>query len=350
MSVLEHPRTKYVRANFLPEIIKRERVVVRFPDGKMLTSCATEEHTDARLHCIFEADPTANKSYMIWLTRQWISHQIKQANDFKKVSEWLTEFEKLKSSGYFKRNTDVSADINRYTVTSLADFLDGLRPKDHLSNNEKDRLKVEKFYKSGSAIRLIDDDTTLVVRVTSHAASCHFGKNTRWCTAAKNDSETFKDYKNRGWLVIILDKPTNKRWQMFIPEFDREVEFMDERDQDVRPDIMYCESFVKFSKWLLDQKQFSFVNFPSECYLAALDYTKPENVALAISAFGLRDKDFISEKLKTAKKISDRAFTIINTYGYGDCVQEKQLSKASKMDWDDRKTSIFVRAGWWTFL
>lgn len=320
MTVLETPRAKYILAHFSQKIAEREigRAVI---DPTWFAVCG-ESVVRERVQTMFYADPTPHKSYVLWIARQWINGEIKQANDFSKIGLWLAEFEKIKASGFFKRTPSAgSADINRFTVTTLADFLEGLRPDQKTSNNEKERLQEEKFYKTRAAVRYIDDETTLIVRVNTHAASCFFGKNTRWCTAARDDSDTFKEYKVSGALIIVLDKPTNRRWQMFVPKYEREVEFLNERDEAVTDmATICCETFTKFAKWTFAEKQFFHADFPNELYLAALDYSDPDDLARAISSFGLKDRDFIKEKLTNIKKVNEGLFDVLVHRGFVSCI------------------------------
>jgi hypothetical protein len=74
-----------------------------------------------------------------------------------------------------------------------------------------------------------DADYRIVIPKT-RAASCHFGVNTQWCTAATGSYNYFDDYNNKGPLYIVLEKKTNTRWQFqfetgsFMDEMDRSID------------------------------------------------------------------------------------------------------------------------------
>ena len=66
-------------------------------------------------------------------------------------------------------------------------------------------------------------------------ASCYFGMNTEWCTAATNSHNYFNSYNKDGRLYIILEKKTNTRWQYHI----QSGSFMDENDSPINVENFY---------------------------------------------------------------------------------------------------------------
>jgi hypothetical protein len=100
-----------------------------------------------------------------------------------------------------------------------------------------------------------------IVKLYSMAASCYFGKNTRWCTTSRDKNDNmFNAYNDDGDIFVILDKANNRRWQFFFCttitpdewsyqneeedahdelEFRKECvdacQFMDEKDSPVPP-------------------------------------------------------------------------------------------------------------------
>ena len=57
---------------------------------------------------------------------------------------------------------------------------------------------------------LLENDKFLLVRPKTHKGSLKYGANTRWCTAAKRDTETFKRYTRNGFLAYLIDKTGTK--------------------------------------------------------------------------------------------------------------------------------------------
>ena len=59
---------------------------------------------------------------------------------------------------------------------------------------------------------IFEDDDWKVYIPTSHKSSCELGKGTNWCTAWSNTSMYYDNYKNKGNLIIFINKedPTEK--------------------------------------------------------------------------------------------------------------------------------------------
>lgn len=178
-------------------------------------------------------DPTPNKEYMRWLCQRYVDGGIRLFEDFSKARQYLERFHEAKRSGYFKRHPEHAqyADIGRFkTVSELGAFvLESLTASALTSNNEKDRARQDELVKSGAATIVYDDDTWRVVIPHTQEASCFFGRNTQWCTAATDSDNYFNSYNRDGPLYIVLNKPSNRRWQL---HFDTQ-QFMDERDEPI---------------------------------------------------------------------------------------------------------------------
>ncbi len=158
---------------------------------------------------IVNLDPTYNQEkdimgqYTKWLLNKKNLPIIKQmkGEDYYKVTEDLRKFDKLKKTKKIKGD---AADINKYDINTLADFMFGFGEDDVVSNTEKEKnikQDVEK-YSVG--------EWDIIVPKTEEA-SCYYGKGTRWCTAADYDN-MFNTYNNDGKLWIIINKkdPSNK--------------------------------------------------------------------------------------------------------------------------------------------
>ena len=69
---------------------------------------------------------------------------------------------------------------------------------------------------------------SILVPLTKEA-SCYFGINTEWCTAATSSDNAFESYNRDGPLYIILEKKTNTRWQYHYES----GQFQDENDNSI---------------------------------------------------------------------------------------------------------------------
>lgn len=178
-------------------------------------------------------DPTEDQGslYTPWIVTRIISGKVK-IEDVSKIKSGLTKFHALKTSGYFKRNPEVRAlaDIGKFQdVHSLWAFIDSVSESDFMSNTAKDKALEEEMIAAEEAIIVADKPTFKIVIPKTMRAAQHFGRNTRWCTAAKINN-AFASYSQHGDLYIVLAKEKNRRWQFY---FGPECQFMDERDEDI---------------------------------------------------------------------------------------------------------------------
>lgn len=192
------------------------------------------DKNDARvMELIEQSDPTPNNEYVQWLVQRYLSKGIVRFEDMFRAYEALLKFHRLKTSGYFKRNPDKAqlADIGRFkTLSELGIFLHQLNAADLLSVTAQERAMEAEMIENGEAIILADTPTLKVVIPRSHKAACWWGKNTQWCTASSKDAKLFNHYNSQGPLYVVLDKPTNRRWQLHFES----AQFMDENDNPIR--------------------------------------------------------------------------------------------------------------------
>jgi len=141
----------------------------------------------------------------------------------------LRLFDKLVRTGKIPPE---SRDINKYkSLGQLKDaiepFVEKVKPE---SNKELAEAQEQTFYKTGQATLLYNDAQVKVVIPKTKEASCYFGVNTRWCTAAR-ESNQFEFYKDQGPLYIILIKAENKRYQFHFAV----SQYMDDQDNEINP-------------------------------------------------------------------------------------------------------------------
>ncbi len=140
----------------------------------------------------------------------------------------LDKFTKLKNK---KKLPPEQRDINRFkSLGQLEDLMDQYPDEELASQKEQASAQEKQYYDSGQAELVYNDPTIKVVVPKTQEASCYFGTNTRWCTAAKQNN-MFGSYNNQGPLYIVLIKPENARYQFHWES----NQFMDEKDQDINP-------------------------------------------------------------------------------------------------------------------
>jgi hypothetical protein len=77
-------------------------------------------------------------------------------------------------------------------------------------DSKKTQREIEREIKT-QADKIYEDDDVLVVRPKSHAASCYYGANTKWCTTQTGNPGYFEKYSKRWKLILFLNKKTNDK-------------------------------------------------------------------------------------------------------------------------------------------
>lgn len=178
---------------------------------------------------VFRAnDPTTSKKYVNWILRVWLAGSFRYFEDIHKVKEPLMFFDQLKS-----KLPEDQRDIGRFKdFKSFDQFVDMHREMDVRSENQKERNYEANLFAKRSARLFYESENIKIVVPLTKKAAIHFGRNTKWCTAARNSDNYFKYYNERGRLYIVLFKKENKRWQFHFED----GQFMDEKDNELNYD------------------------------------------------------------------------------------------------------------------
>jgi hypothetical protein len=102
-------------------------------------------------------------------------------------------------------------------------------------DSKKTEREKEREVKS-QAERLYEDDDVLVIRPKSHAASCYYGANTKWCTATSGNSGYFEKYIKTGLLYYFIKKKENNKMALYRNTEDRKTEVYNAQDRQVSLD------------------------------------------------------------------------------------------------------------------
>ena len=167
-------------------------------------------------------------SYMKWRVEKYVNNKIRYFEDIhSKTIPTLLTYDALKRKNKLKPE---HKDITKIkSLNDLMDIVDEYREEDTKSGKEKDKEIEQKFYESGEAILLYNDSNYKIVVPKTERASCYFGRNTRWCTAATKSTNLFDYYNEQGNLYIIIDKKNNKRYQLHYET----NQFMDQNDNSI---------------------------------------------------------------------------------------------------------------------
>jgi hypothetical protein len=173
---------------------------------------------DTILGQLESGDPTAHKEYTQWIAKMYILGDTPLEDIGSTLKEYLYKFAVLKRK---KLIAPPANDINRYSSFTM--FMDAM---------DKYELPEDEVVDKGEATEVYEDATVRVVVPEDQAAACHYGRGTRWCTAATKGTNYYNQYSRQGPLYILLPKsPTHpgERYQLHFPS----EQYMDEADDEV---------------------------------------------------------------------------------------------------------------------
>ncbi len=182
------------------------------------------------------ADPSKGLDNLNFIARMYVAGQFK-VEDISKLKNELEVFMKAKPKIQNK-------DINSYkSLNDLYDVTEKFAPEDLKSKGE-----VEKEIKDKNVVKLVDKPHFKAIIPKTEEAACFYGKGTKWCTAATENS-MFNHYHDQGDLIIIIAKIGEKirKWQLHYES----NQFMDERDQEIsQADIKLLSKIPEYTEFL----------------------------------------------------------------------------------------------------
>ena len=140
----------------------------------------------------YEGDHTKTKKYFEYFLKTWANRH--QQNNFTspKLIEMVRSFDELLP--YIDNK-----DIYHKDYQKVEDLMNVL------VDAEIKRAGKE-FVKSEHVQILNESENYIMLRPLTHVGSLKYGANTRWCTASRNNPETFENYFGRGFLVYCVSK------------------------------------------------------------------------------------------------------------------------------------------------
>jgi hypothetical protein len=170
---------------------------------------------------IVHSDPNPQKKNTQWLLNMCLLPMLPlKLEDLDKAKHYLTLFEKNKPSLPVEYRNIMAFK----TVNDLWEVVKDLKP---MTKREMDR-DYEKNMLGQTRLVMNTPEYRILIPLTKEA-SCHFGTNTQWCTAATSSHNYFDSYNSEGPLYNILEKKTNTRWQYHMAS----GQFMDEEDREI---------------------------------------------------------------------------------------------------------------------
>ncbi len=179
-------------------------------------------NAEKALQAFEDADPTPKKAFVLNLIKWYLDGSMRFVEDASKATDALALYSRFR----------LRPDMPKLVDLSFSELLDlGDKLSDTKSKKEEDKEKELAFYRDQTATLWLDNENWKVVIPHTSDAAKYFGRNTRWCTSAEKNN-MFDDYADDGDLYIILEKKTNKRWQLHVES----GQFMDELDEEVNRD------------------------------------------------------------------------------------------------------------------
>ena len=129
--------------------------------------------------------------------------------------------------GIAKAFKDIIQYENPEFIRTLMEIVDSKK-------SSKDRERELK----AQADKLYEDDDVLVIKPKTHAASCYYGANTKWCTSSTGGSGYFDKYRNMGQLYYFIKKKENIKYALFKNDEQRRVEVYNAQDKEVSLSVL----------------------------------------------------------------------------------------------------------------
>lgn len=144
-----------------------------------------------------EGDFTPTKKYLEFMLKTWVNREnVLIYVNSSVIIDIVKKFDNLLP---YIANKDIYD--KEYADLALLRFV--------IDNAEM--AKDEKtFNRDEHANVLIENDKFLLIQPTTHRGSLKYGAGTKWCTAARNDPNTFTRYTKNGYLTYLIDKTNEK--------------------------------------------------------------------------------------------------------------------------------------------
>lgn len=144
-----------------------------------------------------DGDTTPTKKYLEYLCKSWNNRQTNNAPVLSSSLLGLVlNFDSLLP---YIENKDIYSPMYA-NIRTLKDVI-----------IKAAEVREEKtFNRDEHAVVIDETEDYMFIRPLTHRGSLKYGASTRWCTAAKNDSSTFKRYVESGLLVYLISKKGDK--------------------------------------------------------------------------------------------------------------------------------------------
>lgn len=185
-----------------------------------------------------DADPSPNKKYLSWIVESYIAGGIPRLEDVGRTRDALEKFAKLLTLKTVLQEGD--KDIKQFCgiagcvkktrkQVGLEDLVDKYR--NVLEQHEGKKAKA-RAVKEEETVEVYSDDKIRIVQPRTEASACHYGQQTRWCTATTKGENMFKEYSATDKLYIIIPKQPQHEGEKYQLHC-KDQQYMNEKDQPI---------------------------------------------------------------------------------------------------------------------
>jgi hypothetical protein len=153
--------------------------------------------TKATFNKFVDADFTPTKKYLEFMLRTWVNRE--NVLIYVNTSVIIDIVKKFDDLLPYITNKDIYH--KEYADLALLRFvIDNAEiAKDDKTFNRDEHVNV-----------LLENDRFLLIQPVTHRGSLKYGAGTKWCTAGRNDPNTFTRYSKNGFLAYLIDKSKTK--------------------------------------------------------------------------------------------------------------------------------------------
>ena len=246
--------------------MKPERVWNKYKTAltKKLSTDSTVPKMDdfSTMQTFQNADPTSNKVYLDWIVNSYVNDGIKRYEDLmSRVLPALKDYDYLKKSkkltrvpGKGKAFLDETNILNfcglagcqkgKFRQPGLEDLIE--KHAEELAFRRTQLQETEEIKQERKTI--FESQNVKIIQPLTEAAACHYGRGTRWCTAATVGENLFESYNKEGPLYILIPTKANYPGEKYQLQFETD-QYMDEKDELVSLEVYIITRFPELKNW-----------------------------------------------------------------------------------------------------
>lgn len=143
-----------------------------------------------------EGDKTKTKKYLPFMLKTWVNRNNYQISSARQLVNLVQMYDDLLS--YIDNK-----DIYHKDYNDMSYFIEVL-------NDAMLKREDSTFIKEENINVLWECEKYILLQPKTHKGSLKYGAGTKWCTASRNDEQTFMKYTKQGFLTYLISKKEDK--------------------------------------------------------------------------------------------------------------------------------------------